>query len=58
VSAAEALGLDVAGVDLLFTDDGYTVCECNSAPGFEGFERATGIDIARAIIDYARTRIK
>ena len=58
VSAAEALGLDVAGVDLLFTDDGYTVCECNSAPGFEGFERATGIDIAGAIIDYARTRIK
>ena len=56
VSAADALGLDVAGVDLLFTEDGYTVCECNSAPGFEGFERATGIDVAGAIIDYARTR--
>jgi RimK family alpha-L-glutamate ligase len=56
VSAANALGLDVAGVDLLFTEDGYTVCECNSAPGFEGFERATGIDVAGAIIDYARSR--
>lgn len=58
VSAAHSLGLDVAGVDLLFTEDGYTVCECNSAPGFEGFERATGIDVAGAIIDYARTRAK
>jgi RimK family alpha-L-glutamate ligase len=58
VRAAHSLGLDVAGVDLLFTEDGYTVCECNSAPGFEGFERATGIDVAGAIIDYARTRVK
>jgi len=27
--------------------------EVNSSPGFEGLERATGVDIAGAIIDHA-----
>ena len=34
--ASKALGLDVAGVDLLFQDGGYKICEVNSNPGFEG----------------------
>ncbi|MFF9477767.1 RimK family alpha-L-glutamate ligase [Streptomyces sp. NPDC014733] len=35
VEAATALGLDIAGVDLLLTaDDGYTVCEVNAVPGW------------------------
>lgn len=50
---ARSLDLDVAGVDLLFGPDGFVVCEANSAPGFEGFEAATGCDVAGAIIDYA-----
>jgi gamma-F420-2:alpha-L-glutamate ligase len=53
---ARSLDLEVAGVDLLFGRDGFLVCEANSAPGFEGFERATGIDVAGAIIDYARSK--
>ena len=51
-----ALGLDVAGVDLLFDKDDYKICEANSAPGFKGFETYTGVNVARAIIDYARYR--
>ena len=53
---ARSLELEVAGVDLLFGRDGFLVCEANSAPGFEGFERATGIDVAAEIIKYARSK--
>jgi len=53
LKVAQGLDLEVAGVDLLFGPDGFVVCEANSAPGFEGFERCTGIDIANEIITYA-----
>jgi hypothetical protein len=33
VSVADVLGLDVAGVDILFDKDGYRICEANSSPG-------------------------
>lgn len=48
-----ALDLDVCGVDLLFGPDGFLVCEANSAPGFEGFESCTGVDVAKEIINFA-----
>lgn len=54
---ASVLGLDVAGIDLLFDGDDYKLCEANSAPGFKGFEKCTGVNVAKAIIDYARTKI-
>src|SRR4051812_40774205 len=50
VRAAQVLGLSVAGVDLLESDAGPKVMELNSSPGFEGLERATGLDIAGEII--------
>jgi ribosomal protein S6--L-glutamate ligase len=53
VRAARVLGLDVAGVDLLESSEGPTVLELNSSPGFEGLERATGLDIAAAIVEEA-----
>ena len=53
VTAARIVGLEVAGVDMLETRDGPKVMEVNSSPGFEGLERATGVDIAGAIIDHA-----
>jgi glutathione synthase/RimK-type ligase-like ATP-grasp enzyme len=51
------LDLEVAGVDLLFGKEGFLVCEANSAPGFEGFEHATGINVAKEIIDYAKSKV-
>src|SRR5438132_3615024 len=53
VRAARVLGLDVAGVDLLEAEAAPKVMEVNSSPGFEGLERATGLDIAGAIVDHA-----
>lgn len=47
-TAANALGLDYCGVDLLEGKDGPVLCEVNSNAFFEGFERATGIDVANA----------
>ncbi|MFY2763581.1 30S ribosomal protein S6--L-glutamate ligase [Arenimonas sp. MALMAid1274] len=50
--AAKAMGLGVAGVDLLRSKRGPLVLEVNSSPGLEGIEGATGVDVAGAIIDH------
>lgn len=50
--AAKALGLGVAGVDLLRSNHGPVVLEVNSSPGLEGIEKATGKDLAGEIIRY------
>jgi ribosomal protein S6--L-glutamate ligase len=52
VKAAQVMGLDVAGVDIIRSNHGPLVLEVNSSPGLEGIERATGKDIAGAIIEY------
>ena len=50
--ATKALGLGIAGVDMLQSQRGPLVLEVNSSPGLEGIEKATGQDIAGRIIDY------
>ena len=52
LQAARCLGLGIAGVDLLLSDDGPLVLEVNSSPGLEGIEAATGRDVARDIVKY------
>ena len=52
VRAAQAVGLGVAGVDLIRSRRGPLVLEVNASPGLEGIEEATGIDIARNIVDH------
>ena len=52
VRAARVLGLNVAGVDLLESNNGPLVLEVNSSPGLEGIEKASGVNVAGAIIDY------
>jgi ribosomal protein S6--L-glutamate ligase len=52
VAAAKAMGLNVAGVDLLRSERGPLVMEVNSSPGLEGIEKATGKDIAGMIIEF------
>src|SRR5690606_4241347 len=57
VRAAQIMGLRVAGVDMLEGNDGPLVMEVNSSPGLEGIERATGLDVAGAIIDYIANQV-
>ncbi|MBD2258190.1 30S ribosomal protein S6--L-glutamate ligase [Pseudanabaena sp. FACHB-2040] len=52
IRAAKAMGLRVAGVDLLRSNHGPVVMEVNSSPGLEGIETATGIDVAAKIIEF------
>ena len=49
--ATKALGLGVAGVDLLRSRRGPLLLEVNASPGLEGIEAATSVDVAGAIID-------
>lgn len=52
VRAAKAMGLQIAGVDLLESKRGPVVIEVNSSPGLEGIEKTTGVDVAGQIITY------
>jgi ribosomal protein S6--L-glutamate ligase len=58
IRAAKALGLSVAGVDMLPSSRGPLVLEVNSSPGLEGIEKATGVDIADKIISYIERGVK
>ncbi|CAN5192125.1 30S ribosomal protein S6--L-glutamate ligase [Spirosoma endophyticum] len=58
IQAARALGLKVAGVDMLPSERGPLVLEVNSSPGLEGIENATGVDIAIQIITYIEDKIR
>jgi len=49
---ARVLNLHIAGIDLLFHNDGFVVCEANTAPGFKGFEKYCDVDIAELIVEY------
>jgi ribosomal protein S6--L-glutamate ligase len=58
LAAAQAVGADYAGVDLLVsrTGDVY-VLEVNGIPGWKGLQGATGLDVAAAIVQQVETRV-
>lgn len=55
--AARAMGLGIAGVDMLQSSNGPLVLEVNSSPGLEGIEGATNKDIAKEIIRYVERNV-
>ena len=57
VRSAQIMGLRVAGVDMLESDDGPSVMEVNSSPGLEGIETATKLDVAGAIVDHIANQV-
>ena len=57
VRAAEVLGLDFAGVDVFFDENGMPmICEVNSNPHFATTYAATGIDLAPLILRHCREK--
>ncbi len=57
IKAAKAMGLHVAGVDLMRSANGPLVLEVNASPGF-GIEKITGRDVATPIIEYVERNAK
>jgi RimK family alpha-L-glutamate ligase len=55
---ARVLNLDIAGIDLLFDSRGFRVCEANSNPGFSGFEKYCGVNVADLITEYIKFKIQ
>jgi ribosomal protein S6--L-glutamate ligase len=58
IRAARAMGLDIAGVDMLQSSRGPLIIEVNSSPGLEGIESATGRDIAGSIMKYVERHVE
>ena len=58
VKAAKAMGLAVAGVDLIRSKSGPLLLEVNSSPGLEGIEAATEKDVAGMMISEIEKRLK
>ncbi|MCI0684912.1 MAG: RimK family alpha-L-glutamate ligase [Gemmataceae bacterium] len=52
LAAAEAVGTEAAGIDLLpHPEGGYHVLEVNAVPGWRALAPATGVDVGLAIVD-------
>ncbi|MDF2368956.1 30S ribosomal protein S6--L-glutamate ligase [Sneathiella sp.] len=58
LKSANAMGLNVCGVDMLRSNAGPVVMEVNSSPGLEGIEKASGIDVASKIIEFIEKNAK
>ena len=58
ISAAKAMGLNLAGVDLLRSNHGPVVMEVNSSPGLEGIEQSSKQDVAGMIIEFLEKKAK
>lgn len=57
IKAAKVLGLNIAGVDMLRSNNGSLIIEVNSSPGLEGIETVTGINIAQKIVEYIEENV-
>lgn len=57
VKSAKAMGLNIAGVDMMRSDRGPLILEVNASPGF-GIEKVTGRNVAGAIIEYVEQNAK
>jgi len=58
LAAARVLGLRVAGVDLIESEEGPMVMEVNSSPGLEGIQKSTGVDVASAVIEHIERELQ
>lgn len=52
IKASEAIGAQIAGVDIVYDDEGFYVNEVNVVPEFKALMKATGVNVAGAIVDF------
>ena len=52
LNATKCLGLGVSGVDLMRSKNGPVLLEVNASPGLKGIEKATGVNVAKHIIQF------
>jgi ribosomal protein S6--L-glutamate ligase len=57
IKAAKAMGLNIAGVDMMRSARGPLILEVNASPGF-GIEKVTGRNVAAPIIEYVEQNAK
>lgn len=57
IKSAKAMGLNIAGVDMMRSERGPLILEVNASPGF-GIEKVTGRNVAGAIIEYVEQNAK
>ncbi len=58
VEAAKAMGLNIAGVDILRSNNGPSIMEVNSSPGLEGIEKNAEINVGKLIIEFVEKAVK
>ena len=60
LKAAETLGLEYTGVDLMRSEDDGTLytLEVNSTPGWEGLQKVTTVDIAERLVEYVLEQLR
>ena len=60
VRAAEAVGLEYTGVDILKSErsDDFYVVELNSTPGWEGLQTVTEKSISDQVVDHLLSKIR
>ena len=57
LNATKYLGLGVAGVDLMRSKKGPVLLEVNASPGLQGIEGATGVNVAKHIIQFVEKNV-
>lgn len=58
IKATALLGLNVAGVDIIYGQNGPMILEVNACPGFEALEQVSGVDVAGEMLEFLISRIK
>ena len=58
ITASKVIGLDFAGVDVLFGKNGPIVCEVNSNPHFKSSLECTGVDMSEEIMSYIAEQMR
>lgn len=57
IRSVKALGLEFAGVDILFAENGYMVCEVNGNAGFRTISNCSKIDIPALLLEYIKDKL-